>query len=123
MSTPARVGRREWIAGGLGVALLLFVGFVVLASGLVSGCGGQCSAPNALDVQFHEGTSPDEAAAVLASCRHFPTVIGVGPPSVNSSGLLVATVETRDVLRSAKTQPLLTCLTGSPSVTWAAWPA
>jgi hypothetical protein len=122
MSTAKRFGRRGWITGGLGVALLLLVGFAVLVTVFGSSCGGQCSAPYELDVQFHLGTPPAEASAVLQSCRHFPTVIGVASPSVNSSGLLVAKVETRDFLRNAKTQPLLTCLTGSPSVVSAAWP-
>ena len=122
MNTARHSVRRRWIAGGLGIALLLLLALGVVASGLASGCGGQCSAPYVLDVQFRVGTSPAEAAAVLASCRRFPTVIGVTPPSVDASGLLVAKVETRDVLRNANTQPLLTCLTGSPSVVWAAWP-
>jgi len=115
------MGRMGWITG-LVVAFLLLVGFAILVTGFGSICGGQCSAPYELDVQFHLGTPPTEASAVLQSCRHFPTVIGVASPRVNSWGLLVAKVETRDFLRSAKTQPLLACLEGSPSVVSAAWP-
>ena len=91
----------------------------------VPGCisyGGQCSAPYELDVYFQPGTSLQAASSALQSCQRDPTVISIVSPRMNKAGRIMGEVETRDFLRTSKTQHLLNCLTGSPSVQSAVWP-
>lgn len=84
-------------------------------------CAGQCSAPYQLDVTFVAGTSIATAKAVLQKCGHDPEVISVGTPKVEDRTVR-AFVWTRNLGRSTKTEPLLSCLASSPSVRSAGWP-
>lgn len=115
--TPVLARRTKWLT----VGVLTFV--VILAFVIFAGSGlGWFSGPHELDVQFKPGTSVSEATAAFDSCRHFSEVVRVSGPKVDETGLLTGRMWTRDILRSDKTQPLLTCLEQQSSVRVAAWP-
>jgi hypothetical protein len=100
------VSRRGW--GSLGLASL-----ALLLSACTS-CGGQCSAPYELGVQFIPKTPLATADAVLQRCGRDPEVTSVGKAVTVGDGVS-AVVWTRDI-DIKKMRPYLTCLRSSPSV-------
>lgn len=104
---------------------------MLLLLSVVSACGvhatpvvhtGQSGPPFKLEVIFRPDTGVALAAKVLSGCRHEAEVLSVGRPA-EVRGALRATVYTKDVFRSARTQPLLDCLHASGSVQVASWPS
>ena len=99
----------------------------VLLLSIVSACAvqtphaGQSGPPFYLWVMFGPRTSKAAAATVLSGCRHQPDVVRVGQ-LVGYHGALRGTVWTKDLGRSARTKPLLSCLQASRSVRVVAWP-
>jgi|SRR5215469_5468180 len=102
---------------------------IALLLSIVSACAvqppqahaGQSGPPFYLWVMFGAHTSRAVAAKVLSDCRHEPEVIRLGP-LVRFHGALRGTVWTKDFGRSARTEPLLSCLQASMSVRKAGWP-
>jgi len=100
---------------------------IVLLLSIVSACAvqtpqaGQSGPPFYLWVMFGPHASKAVAATVLSDCRHQPDVARIGQ-LVRYHGALRGTVWTKDVGRSARTKPLLSCLQASRSVQVVAWP-
>ena len=100
---------------------------IVLLLAIVSSCAvrtpqaGQSGPPFYLWVMFRPHTSKAVAAAVLSDCRHQPDVVRIGQ-LVRYHGALRGTVRTKDLGRSARTKPLLSCLQAARTVQVVAWP-
>jgi hypothetical protein len=114
-------------SAGLKEACLRRAVLIVLLLSIVSACAvqtpqaGQHGPPFYLWVRFGPNTSKAVAATVLSGCRHQPDAVRVGQ-LVRYHGAVRGTLWTKDLGRSVRTKPLLSCLQAARSVRVVAWP-
>ncbi len=87
-------------------------------------CGGQCTSPYTLDVDFQAHTSIRADTSALRLCtEHDSEVVSVAPVAVNpnQSGEIQGIVKTTD-FGGPKEEPLEKCLTDSSLVQSAGYP-
>jgi hypothetical protein len=88
---------------------------------VATACGGQCTSPYELDVQFRSATTTTEARAALQRCSHEATVVRVDVVPAGGHGV-AGRVFTTAFGRNPSTQPLLDCLSRRPEIDGRGWP-